>query len=291
MYFSKILYSLIVIYSIGLAQNQAFASSLYFTAPPQGFGLSENNIGGYNAAQEKIYTCISAYTDNVLTPISGQTEFAIAFGVVSLSEAVIGITDTGAFNPDNQVGSDGEKLFCSGKYETTTQMYEDTILVGASPMRVTFSLLDADLFTFKLATAETLLQKLSALTYDPAKNSKTMPVENNIAVTFNSDIIRGQGTIALKDTDGSTIESYESSDSENITITGSLLTINPSAVLASDKNYSVDFPAGAFKDATGRNSEAVRGYGFKTQIDLAFILRGYNGTTLYETADAFTSQA
>ena len=291
MYFNKILYSLIVIYSIGLAENQVFASSLYFTAPPQGFGLSENNIGGYNAAQEKIYTCISAYTNNVLTPISGETEFAIAFGVVSLSEAVIGIADTGAFNPDNQIGSDGEKLSCSGKYETTTQMYEDTILVGASPMRVTFSLLDADLFTFKLATAETLLQKLSALTYDPAKNSKTMPVENNIAVTFNSDIIRGQGTIALKDTDGSTIESYESSDSENITITGSLLTINPSVVLASDKNYSVDFPAGAFKDATGRNSEAVLGYGFKTQIDLAFILRGYNGTTLYETADAFTSQA
>ena len=54
MYFNKILYSLIVIYSIGLAENQVFASSLYFTAPPQGFGLSENNIGGYNAAQEKI---------------------------------------------------------------------------------------------------------------------------------------------------------------------------------------------------------------------------------------------
>ncbi|MCS5650397.1 MAG: Ig-like domain-containing protein, partial [Dehalococcoidia bacterium] len=291
MYFKRILYSLLVVYSIGLQQKQVSASSLYFTAPPQGFGLSENNIGGYNAAQEKIYTCISAYTDNVLTPISGQTEFAIAFEVVSLSEAIIGITDTGAFNPDNESGSDGEKLSCSGKYETTTQMYEDTILVGASPMRVTFSLLDADVFTFKLATAETLLQKLLALTYDPAKNSKTMPVENNIAVTFNSDIIRGQGAIALKDTDGSIIESYESSDSANITITGSKLTINPSAVLDSDKNYSIDLPAGAFKDATGRNSEAVLDYGFKTQIDLAFILRGYNGTTLYETADAFASQA
>ena len=132
MYFKRILYSLLVVYSIGLQQKQVSASSLYFTAPPQGFGLSENNIGGYNAAQEKIYTCISAYTDNVLTPISGQTEFAIAFGVVSLSEAVIGITDTGAFNPDNQAGSDGEKLSCSGKYETTTQVYEDTILVGES---------------------------------------------------------------------------------------------------------------------------------------------------------------
>ena len=80
MYFNKILYSLIVIYSIGLAQNQVFASSLYFTAPPQGFGLSENNIGGYNVAQEKIYTYISAYTDNVLTPISIQTEFANSSG-------------------------------------------------------------------------------------------------------------------------------------------------------------------------------------------------------------------
>ena len=63
MYFNNILYSLIVICSIGFVQKQVFASSLYFTAPPQGFGLSENNIGGYNAAQEKIYTCISAYMD------------------------------------------------------------------------------------------------------------------------------------------------------------------------------------------------------------------------------------
>ena len=50
MYFNNILYSMIVICSIGFVQKQVFASSLYFTAPPQGFGLSENNIGGYNAA-------------------------------------------------------------------------------------------------------------------------------------------------------------------------------------------------------------------------------------------------
>ena len=59
-------------------------------------------------------------------------------------------------------------------------------------MRVTFSLLDADLFTFKLATAETLLQKLLALTYDPAKNSKTMPVENNnvLEIEVTDDTLR-----------------------------------------------------------------------------------------------------
>ena len=102
MYFKKLLYSLLVLYSIGLLQIQVLASPLYFTVPPEGFGISENNIGGYNAVQEKIYTCISAYTDNVLTPISGQTEFAIAFEVVSLSEAIIGITDTGAAYMDGR---------------------------------------------------------------------------------------------------------------------------------------------------------------------------------------------
>ena len=45
--------------------------------------LSEATYKSLNAAQEKIYTCISPYTDNVLTPISGQTEFAIAFEIVS----------------------------------------------------------------------------------------------------------------------------------------------------------------------------------------------------------------
>jgi len=129
------------------------------------------------------------------------------------------------------------------------------------------------------------------LTFNPAKNSKTMPVGNNIGITYGSTIKKGEGVITLKDSAGNTVESYQAGSSSNISIAGSVLSINPTAVLASDKTYSINIPVGAVQDTTGNNFEEVIEYEFKTQIDVAFMLHGYNGTTLYETTDSFTAQA
>ena len=133
--------------------------------------------------------------------------------------------------------------------------------------------------------------ELSVLTFNPAKNSKTMPVGNNIDLTYGSAILKGDGVITLKDSTGNTVESYQAGSSSNISIAGSVLTINPTAILASDKTYSINIPAGALQDTTGNNFEEVIEYEFKTQIDVAFMLHGYNGTTLYETTDSFAAQS
>ena len=133
--------------------------------------------------------------------------------------------------------------------------------------------------------------ELSVLTFNPAKNSKTMPVGNNIDLTYGSAILKGDGVITLKDSTGNTVESYQAGSSSNISIAGSVLTINPTAILASDKTYSINVPAGALQDTSGNNFEEVIEYEFKTQIDVAFMLHGYNGTTLYETTDSFAAQS
>ena len=133
--------------------------------------------------------------------------------------------------------------------------------------------------------------ELSVLTFNPAKNSKTMPVGNNIDLTYGSAIKKGDGVITLKDSTGNTVESYQAGSSSNISIAGSVLSINPTAILASDKTYSINIPAGALQDTTGNNFEEVIDYEFKTQIDVAFMLHGYSGTTLYETTDSFAAQA
>ena len=133
--------------------------------------------------------------------------------------------------------------------------------------------------------------ELSVLTFNPAENSKTMPVENNIDITYGSTIKKGDGVITLKDSAGNTVESYQAGSSSNISIAGSVLSINPTAILASDKTYSINIPVGAVQDTSGNNFEEVIEYEFKTQIDLAFMLMGYNGTTLYETTDSFKAAA
>ena len=141
------------------------------------------------------------------------------------------------------------------------------------------------------SAASASTSELSVLTFNPAKNSKTMPVGNNIDITYGSAIEKGAGVITLKDSIGNTVESYQAGSSSNISIAGSVLTINPTAILASDKTYSINIPAGAVKDTTGNNFEEVIEYEFKTQIDVAFMLMGYNGTTLYETTDSFKAAA
>ena len=141
------------------------------------------------------------------------------------------------------------------------------------------------------SAASASTSELSVLTFNPAKNSKTMPVGNNIDLTYGSAIKKGDGVITLKDSTGNTVESYQAGSSSNISIAGSVLTINPTAILASDKTYSINIPAGALQDTTGNNFEEVIEYEFKTQIDVAFMLHGYNGTTLYETTDSFAAQS
>ncbi|GIT23106.1 MAG: hypothetical protein CM1200mP40_27880 [Gammaproteobacteria bacterium] len=273
--------------------SSSLADDPYIMAPPEGYSLEVNNIGSYNATKGKIFSCLSPYTDGILTPISGQTEFGISFEIVSVSEAIIGVAGSTSFNSNNLTGADGKRLSCSGSYETTTGLYQDVILVGSDLLKVSFLLLDSSLLTFKLTQAETLQKTvlLNAISFNPAQNSKTMPVENNIGITFSSSLAKGEGLIILKDSQGNTVESYQASSSPNVTIAGANLSINPTDILASDTSYSINIPVGAVRDSAGNNLGEAIEYDFRTQIDVAFMLLGYNGTTLYETTDAFKATA
>tara|TARA_B100000902_G_C27161938_1_gene839183 strand:+ start:416 stop:970 length:555 start_codon:yes stop_codon:yes gene_type:complete len=136
--------------------SSSLNASFYITQPPVGYALNLNNIGAYNASEGKIFTCLKPYNNGVLSPINGNSQFAIAFNIVSGSEGIIGVSDSNVFNPANPLGSDGLILSCSGSYETTTGVYSDTILVGSSLLKVSFNLLDASLLTFKLSSSEAL---------------------------------------------------------------------------------------------------------------------------------------
>ena len=254
--------------------SSSLADDPYIMAPPEGYSLEVNNIGSYNATEGKIFSCLSPYTDGILTPISGQTEFGISFEIVSVSEAIIGVAGSTSFNSNNLTGADGKRLSCSGSYETTTGIYQDVILVGSDLLKVSFLLLDSSLLTFKLTQAETLQKTvlLNAISFNPAQNSKTMPVENNIGITFSSSLAKGEGLIILKDSQGNTVESYQASSSPNVTIAGANLSINPTDILASDTSYSINIPIGAVRDSAGNNLGEAIEYDFRTQIDVAFML-------------------
>ena len=268
-------------------------SSFYITQPPVGYALNLNNIGAYNASEGKIFTCLKAYTNGVLSPINGNSQFAIAFSIVSGAEGIIGVSDSNVFNPENPLGSDGLILSCSGSYETTTGVYSDTILVGSSLLKVSFNLLDASLLTFKLSSSETLQksQGPTPVKFEPQKNARIMPVESNIIVTFDKPIYRGEGKIELVDSESQVVEIFNVKDSTQLNIEGYKLVLDPDSVLNSDQNYKIKIPAGAVVDKDGSEYLGLDDYNFKTQIDIAFLLTGYDGNTLYETAESFNQNA
>jgi len=271
--------------------------SLYSgVTPDSSLELAFNNIGIYNSSDATIYTCLRVFTDGLPGAVGGIAEFDIGLTIYSLEDVIIQVSKSRAFNAGGALNENGQTPDCSGKFETTTGIFTDTMQVVDQTLETTWSLTDSTNLLLTLQSAVILeapasTPKLSALTFSPAKNSKTMPVENNIGITFGSTIKKGEGVITLKDSAGNTVESYQAGSSSNISIAGSILSINPTAVLASDKTYSINIPVGAVQDTAGNNFEEAIEYEFKTQIDVAFMLMGYNGTTLYETTDSYKATA
>ena len=289
--------SLLFLVNFPPATSEEEWPSLYNgVTPGSSLGLAFNNIGIFNASDETIYTCLRVFTDGLPGSVGGIGQFDIGFTIYSLPDTIIQASKFREFNPAGALNENAQTPDCSGMFETTTGVFTDIIQVGDETLLTTWDLTDATnlLFTLQSYSAlqpPTLSPQLSALTFNPAKNSKTMPVENNIDITFGSAIKKGEGVITLKDSEGNTVESYGVGVSSNITIAGSILSINPTAILTSDKNYSISIPVGAVQDLAGNNFQGLSDYEFRTQIDVAFMLHGYNGTTLYETIDSFNVQA
>ena len=275
------------------ADTKRLEINYYVTKPPADYAVSLNNVGNFNAVQGKIFTCLKPYANDILSPIGGVSEFSIAFYIISGAEGTIGVSESGVFNAEESLGSDGAKLSCSGSYETTTGIYKDTILINSSMVETNFKLIDPSLLTFGLISAKTLEKSpaISPTNFIPKVNSKTMGVRDKITVEFNRPIFRGDGKIVLTNAESGVTEKFDIRDSTKVIVDGAKLVLNPEKALISDKNYEVRIPADVLRDSEGNGYAGLNNYQFKTQIDIAFLLVGYNSTTLYETAESFDPNA
>jgi hypothetical protein len=130
--------------------------------PDSSLGLAFNNIGIYDAAGSTIYTCLRIFTDGLPGSAGGMSEFDIGLTVVSLDEGTVQITSFREFNVIGALNENVELPDCSGKFETTTAVFTDTIetklysnfLGNLLPVVKTFET------TFNLIDAENLILKL-----------------------------------------------------------------------------------------------------------------------------------
>ena len=98
----------------------------------------------------------------------------------------------------------------------------------------------------------------------PLDEATGTPTSSNIVVTFNEAIQRGMGNITLKTGAGLTVATYNAATSNNLSISGSTLTINPTDNLIFSTSYWVDFGVGSIKDLAGNSYAGSSHYNFTT---------------------------
>ena len=101
-------------------------------------------------------------------------------------------------------------------------------------------------------------------TFSPVDEASGIAVGSNIVVTFSEAIALGTGHITLKTASGTPVATYDAAHSTNLTLSGSTLTINPSADLAYGTSYAVEFAAGSIKDLAGNSYAGTTSYNFST---------------------------
>ena len=106
----------------------------------------------------------------------------------------------------------------------------------------------------------------------PSNGSKSVKLDQTIILKFSEEVIAGSGQIKLFDESDKLIEAFAVSSS---IISGSTVTLNPSADLASLSAYYIQIPSTAFVDAAGN---AYPGISHKTSLN--FITLDVNAPSL-----------
>ncbi|MDC3003254.1 Ig-like domain-containing protein, partial [Paracoccaceae bacterium] len=89
---------------------------------------------------------------------------------------------------------------------------------------------------------------------DPLDNSKSVKLDQNIVLEFSEDVSAGSGEIKLFDSNDKLVEAFTVSSS---LISGSTVTLNPSADFASRSAYYIQIPTTAFMDTAGNNYAGI----------------------------------
>jgi hypothetical protein len=97
------------------------------------------------------------------------------------------------------------------------------------------------------------IQPPTVVSFTPADGTKGVGVSNNLIINFSEPIQKGLGNILIKKlADNSTVESIAVSAS-NITVSSTVLTINPTNNLLASADYYVQIEDGAIRDLEGNN--------------------------------------
>jgi Ca2+-binding RTX toxin-like protein len=130
-----------------------------------------------------------------------------------------------------------------------------------------------DLFDISHLFADTTPPTISS--FSPAAQAVNVMPNSDIVLTFSEPVQKGSGLVTISTADGTPVASYDVSNSTNLTLSGSTLTINPSTDLNINTTYTVSVGAGSIHDLAGNNYIGTSSYSFTTAAGM--ILNGTSG--------------
>jgi methionine-rich copper-binding protein CopC len=108
-----------------------------------------------------------------------------------------------------------------------------------------------------VAPADTTPPTASSLS--PADNATGVGVADNLVINFSEAIQKGTGNLVIKKLSDNSVVETIAVTAANVTVSGSQLTINPTADLGSGTDYYVEIANGAITDIAGNNYAGITG--------------------------------
>lgn len=192
------------------------------------------------------------------------------------------VVNPGTFTLDGLGGTDTLYLGTSlrSAYTITRAadgaVHVDSVSGASAPLRATLYSIEVLVFDNKKDTLNlaTLFGDVAApvlVSASPADEATAVAVGASIVLTFSEPVVRGSGSIVLKDAGGGALASFDVATSSRITVSGSTVTIDPVSDLPSGTVVRVEIPAGALKDTAGNAYAGLTTHNFTTAAPPALV--------------------
>ena len=265
------------------------ASGLSFTGLFVGSAISLNSLSTYSVEPEDLTTGGPSWNTSGDVAISGvatvsNTGSATTALYVDGGARITGILTVGSssvrIDGDNNTINVGTGLTINSSgitagFITATSFYGDgsnldNVGLGSTSSINTTGIITASYFYGSGIgiTNAGPLGRISPITYSPGIGETNVGVSTNIVITFNKSLVASAGTITLRtDSDtGTIIESFDVTSSAQLSISGGVLTIDPTDNLSGLTTYFVVVPEGCYKDKLNSSSNAgITTYSFITK--------------------------
>lgn len=139
------------------AEPAAYLGTYNGIAVDSRYNLEVNQVGLIILDRLRLHSCVRIFEDSKPAQVFGMNKIDVTFNILSLDTGAIQLIASRPFSDQSSV--DTQPAECSGRFETTTEIYRDYINLGAQLFDASFKLVNGDTLEFSLVGATEVLIK------------------------------------------------------------------------------------------------------------------------------------